>query len=121
MQSYDTVDEYLANFSGDTRKKLDTIRKLIKEEVPEAQEKISYGIPTATLEDKYFIYFAGFPAHVSIYPIPSSSDEEFQKELEQYRAGKGTLHFALDKPLPEGFIRKVIRANRDRRQEMYKK
>lgn len=108
MQKYTTVDEYLANFSGETRKKLDTLRSLIKEMVPEAGEKISYGIPTFTLRGKYFIYTAGYTEHVSLYPIPRG-DEEFQKELAPYVAGKGTVRFHLGKPLPLPLIRKMIK------------
>jgi uncharacterized protein YdhG (YjbR/CyaY superfamily) len=108
MNPYTTTDEYLANFSGEARKKLDTLRKTIKDMVPEAGEKISYGIPTFTLNDKYFIYIAGYNKHVSIYPIPPG-DETFEKELAPYVAGKGTVRFALDKPLPLSLIRKIIK------------
>ena len=108
MQAYKTVDEYLTNFSGDTRKKLDEIRKTIKEMVPNAGEKISYGIPTLTLDGKYFMYFAGYAKHVSLYPIPAG-DEAFHKELKPYVAGKGTVRFPLDKPLPLPLIRKMVK------------
>lgn len=108
MKPYTTVDEYLANFEGKTRKKLDTLRKIIKEIVPECGEKISYGIPTFTLNDKYFIYIAGYAKHVSIYPIPPG-DRSFEKELAPYVAGKGTVRFALDKPLPLPLIKKMIK------------
>ncbi len=108
MQSYKNIDEYLANFSGETRKKLDSLRKTIKEMVPEAGEKISYGIPTFTLNNKYFIYIAGYAKHVSLYPIPPG-DETFAKELVPYIAGKGTVRFALDKPLPLLLIRRMVK------------
>lgn len=108
LQKYETTDEYLANFSGETKNKLGTLRDLIKDMVPEAGEKISYGIPTFTLGGKYFIYIAGYEKHVSIYPIPPG-DEAFEKELAPYVAGKGTVRFALGKPLPLPLIRKMIK------------
>lgn len=108
MSSYTNADEYLANFSGETRSKLETLRNLIKEIVPEAGEKISYGIPTFTLNGKYSIYIAGYEKHVSLYPIPPG-DEVFKKELSPYVAGKGTVRFLLDKPLPLPLIRKIIK------------
>lgn len=108
LQKYDTVDEYLANFSGETKNKLDIIRKTIRETMPDADEKISYGIPSFTLNGKYFIYYAGYTKHVSLYPIPAKN-EEFQKELAPYVAGKGTVRFALDKQLPLPLIRKMIK------------
>lgn len=108
MKPYKTVDEYLANFSGETRKKLDTIRKMIKKEIPSGEEVISYGIPTIKIEGKYIIYFAGYPNHVSIYPLPQN--EQLREEIKSYIAGKGTLKFPLDKPLPVELIQKVIQA-----------
>ena len=108
LQPYKTVDEYLANFKGETRKKLDTLRKLIKEMFPEAGEKISYGIPTFTLNDKYFIYIAGYAKHVSLYPIPAG-DDAFEKELAPYVAGKGTVRIPLGESLPLPLIRKMIK------------
>lgn len=58
MKSYENVDEYIANFPKEVQERLEQIRTAIKKEVPEAGEKISYGIPTTTLNGKYFIYFA---------------------------------------------------------------
>ncbi len=108
MSKYENTDEYIANFSGNAREKLETLRKLIKELVPDAKEKISYGIPTFTLDGKYFIYIGGYAKHVSIYPIPPI-DDGFKKELNPYIAGKGTVRFALDKPLPLDLIRRLVR------------
>ncbi len=109
MKSYKNVDDYIGIFPKDVQNKLKEIRQAIKDEAPEAREKISYGIPTATLNGKYFIYFAGFKNHVSVYPV-TPAIEKFVKEIDKYRAGKGTLRFHLDKPLPMVIIRKVIKA-----------
>ncbi len=108
MKQYEDADQYVANFSGEARKKLDTLRQTIRDIVPEAGEKISYGIPTCTLNDKYFIYFAGYAKHVSLYPIPPG-DETFERQLAPYVTGKGTVRFALDKPLPLALIRKMVK------------
>ena len=98
MQSYANIDEYLANFEGETLKKLQTIRKTIKAVVPEAQEKISYGIPTFYLNGN-LVHFAGYSTHIGFYPgaLPI---REFAKELTGYTTSKGTVQFPLDKPLP---------------------
>lgn len=108
MKDYTNVDEYLDNFSGETRKRLDTIRKMIKQEIPDGDEVITYGIPTIKIKGKYVIYFAGYENHVSIYPLPQA--KELQEVIKPYIAGKGTLKFSLDKPLPEELIKKVIKA-----------
>lgn len=105
MEKYDNVEEYLANFSGETRKKLDQIRKLVKELVPEAKEKISYGIPTFTLNGN-LVHFAGYETHIGFYP-GSFPISELKDELKNYNTSKGTVQFPLDKPLPLDLITKM--------------
>jgi uncharacterized protein YdhG (YjbR/CyaY superfamily) len=101
-----TIDEYIAGFSPDIQKTLNEIRKFIKEEAPEAAEKISYGMPTFYLNGN-LVHFAAFKDHYGFFPSPSGIDE-FEKELAPYRTGKGTLRFAMDKPLPYNILKKVI-------------
>ena len=108
MNSYKNIEEYIGKFPVGVQKKLIEIRQAIKDEVPEVEEKISYGIPTATLKGKYLIYFAGYKNHVSVYPV-TTKVEKTVKNIDKYRTGKGTLQFSLDKPLPVGLIRNVIK------------
>ena len=104
----DSIDEYIATFPKDVQKILKQIRKTIKTAAPKADEKISYGIPTFTMNNKYLIYFAGWKNHVSIYPIPTGSTA-FNKEISKYAAGKGTLKFPLDKPIPLKLITEIVK------------
>lgn len=109
MKSYSNIDEYLENFSEDVRDRMKKIRSAIKKALPEVGEKISYGVPTMTINGKYFLYFAGFAKHISIYPV-TPAIEKSVKDLDKYRTGKGTLQFPNDKPLPMDFIEKIIGA-----------
>jgi uncharacterized protein YdhG (YjbR/CyaY superfamily) len=102
-----SMDEYIATFPEETRKKLEEVRSVIQAVVPGARAKISYQIGAFELNGKDFINFAGWKNHISIYPIPSGS-EAFNKEVSQYASGKGTLRFPLDKPLPSKLIRQVV-------------
>lgn len=107
---FQTIDEYINSFPKEVGEILQTLRQVIKEEVPEGTvEVISYGIPTFKLNGKYVMYFAGFKKHISIYPI-LHTDEKLRKEIEPYIKGRGTLQFKLDKPLPLPLIRKVVKA-----------
>jgi len=109
MQSYDSVDEYLANFSGDTRNRLEAVRKVVKDSVPaEATEKISYGIPTFYLKGN-LVHFAGYKSHIGFYP-GSVPIKEFASELVGYKTSKGTVQFPMDKPLPLDLITKITKA-----------
>ncbi len=109
MQEYKDIDEYLTNFSGDTRQKLDTVRRIVKELAPEATEKISYGIPTFSLNGKNLVHFAGYDSHIGFYP-GSVPIKEFEKELTGYKTSKGTVQFPLDNPLPEELITKITKS-----------
>lgn len=107
MNSSPNIDAYISTFPEDVQVILQKIREIIHEEVPEAIEKISYQIPAFNLNGKYFIYFAGWKEHVSLYPVPKG-DTIFQKEIAPYIGGKGTLKFSLSKPIPYDLIRKIV-------------
>ena len=102
-----TIDEYIETFEPKIQKTLNEIRNFIKAEVPEATEKISYGMPTFCLNGN-LIHFAAFTDHYSVFPSPSGIDVFFEKELVPYRTGKGTLRFPINKPIPWDIIQKVI-------------
>lgn len=106
-KKFKTVDEYIGTFPVEVQKILKKIRKIIQAAAPEAQDAISYQIPTFKLHGRYIVYFAGWKSHVSLYPIPTGS-EAFQKEIALYIAGKGTLKFPLNKPIPYSLIKKVV-------------
>ena len=103
-----SIDEYIETFPENVQTLLRQVRKTIKAAAPRAGEKISYGIPTFTLNGKYLIYFAGWKHHISIYPIPTG-DDAFQQEIAPHISGKGTLKFAVDKPIPLKLITKIVK------------
>ena len=103
-----SIDEYIDTFPEDMQTILKQVRKTIKAAAPKAGEKMSYGIPTFTLNGKYLIYFAGWKHHISIYPIPTG-DDAFHQEIAPYIAGKGTLKFPIDKPMPLKLITKIVK------------
>lgn len=102
------IDEYIAAFPPDVQKILKKIRATIRKAAPKAVESISYQIPTYKLGGKVLIYFAGFAKHVSVYPAPRDADE-FRGELAEYKGGKGTVQFPLDKPIPYELITRIVK------------
>ena len=101
------IDEYIAGFPDDVQKILQKIRMTIRKAAPGAREAISYQIPAFVLNGN-LIFFAGFKNHVSVYPAPRR-DEGFKQELSGYEGGKGTVRFALDKPIPLDLIRRIVK------------
>jgi uncharacterized protein YdhG (YjbR/CyaY superfamily) len=109
----DSVDAYIAAAPEETRPALEEIRSLVHRVVPEAEEKISYRIPTFTIGKKYFAYLAAHESHIGLYPVLEMPDLE--AEIAPYRSGKGTLRFPLDEPIPYDLIEAVVAALAERR------
>ncbi len=105
--TYNTVDEYVASFPADKQALLHAVRQIILEEAPEAQESIAYKMPAYKLNGP-LIYFALFENHLGLYPTPEGISA-FEKELKQYKQGKGSVQFPLAKPLPLDLIRQIVR------------
>jgi len=105
MKQYKTVDEYIASFSEPIQAKLREMRKAIAAEAPKAGEKISYGIPTFTLNGN-LVHYGGYDTHIGFYP-GAAGVAEFAKELKSYETSKGTVRFPMDKPLPLELVRKI--------------
>ena len=107
MQKPSTIDEDISGFPAETRQMLEEVRETIKEGVPGADEKISYGIPCITLNGKYILYFAGYKKHIGVYPVPRKG---FEEDFAPFKtSGKGTIQFPLDKVLPLKLIKKITR------------
>jgi uncharacterized protein YdhG (YjbR/CyaY superfamily) len=100
------VDEYIQQFVGGIRKKLEQIRLLIRKTIPYAQEKMAYGIPTYYYKENV-VHFAGFKQHIGFYPTPDGT-ELFKVEISKYKSSKGAIQFDLDKPLPEELIKRIV-------------
>jgi uncharacterized protein YdhG (YjbR/CyaY superfamily) len=102
-----TIDEYIASFPDEVAGRLEQTRSTIRHMVPAAEESISYGIPTFSLDGRYLVYFAGWKRHISVYPVPAA-DPALEQEIAPYRAAKGTLRFPLDQPMPYDLVGRVV-------------
>ncbi len=101
------IDEYIAGFPAGTQEVLQQVRATIRAAAPDAEEAISYQIPTFRLKGRYLIYFAGFKQHVSVYPAPVKNPE-FAEEMAVYGSGAGTAKFPLSKPIPFDLITRLV-------------
>jgi uncharacterized protein YdhG (YjbR/CyaY superfamily) len=102
------IDQYIAGFPNNVQEILEQVRMTIRQAAPGAEETISYQIPTFTLKGKYLVYFAAYQKHIGLYPAPRGV-EKFRKELSLYEGGKGTVRFPLDKPIPFGLIKRIVK------------
>jgi uncharacterized protein YdhG (YjbR/CyaY superfamily) len=101
-----SMDAYIETFPQETQRILEELRATIKAAAPEAEEKISYQMPTFALKGN-LVYFAAFKNHIGLYGA-SSTIQAFKDELSMYAGVKGSLKFPIDKPLPLELIGKII-------------
>ncbi|MEY2195029.1 iron chaperone [Neobacillus sp. BF23-41] len=104
---FNSIDEYIQQFPPDVQEKLNTLRKVIKESAPDAEEKISYQMPTFALRGN-LVHFAAYKNHIGFYPT-SSGIAAFKDELSQYKGAKGSVQFPIEKPLPYILISEIVK------------
>jgi uncharacterized protein YdhG (YjbR/CyaY superfamily) len=101
------IDDYLSGYPKHVQRLLTQMRLTIKKAAPQAIEKISYGIPTFTLEGN-LVHFAAFKNHIGFYPTPSAI-AAFGKELSSYKCSKGAVQCPLDEPLPLTLVGRMVK------------
>jgi uncharacterized protein YdhG (YjbR/CyaY superfamily) len=111
-----SVDDYIASYPEETRTQLARVRTAVRTAVPDASEKISYGMATFTLDGKPLLYFAGWKNHVGVYPVPSG-DEAFEEAIRPYRRAKDTVRFPITRPVPLDLVATIARLCVRRRAE----
>jgi uncharacterized protein YdhG (YjbR/CyaY superfamily) len=102
-----SIDEYIAVFPEDIQKTLRGLRATIKTSAPDAEERISYQIPTFFLNGN-LVHFAAFQKHIGFYPT-SSGIRAFKHELAAFELSKGTVRFPIGKPLPLKLIGRIVK------------
>jgi uncharacterized protein YdhG (YjbR/CyaY superfamily) len=111
-----TVAEYIAKAPPVARRALKQLRAAIKAAAPGITERISYRVPTFDLDGRYLLYIAAFKEHVGVYPVTSGMLARYGKAIAPYRAGKGTLRFPLNAPIPADLVAKLAKVRvRERR------
>ena len=106
--SAEEVDDYLRAIEEPKRSTLQALRRTILEIVPDADEVISYRVPAYRLGGQTIAGFAAFKDHLSYLPFSGTVLPQLADELEGYTMTKSALHFAVDRPLPETLVRKLI-------------
>jgi uncharacterized protein YdhG (YjbR/CyaY superfamily) len=103
---FSSIDAYIATFPKDIQHILNTLRATIRAAAPDAEEKISYQMPTFALKGN-LVHFAVHKNHIGFYPTPSGV-AAFQEELSGYKRAKGSVQFPLDQPLPLDLIHRIV-------------
>ena len=102
-----TVESYIKSFPKEIQILLEEIRNVIKENAPNVIESIAYGMPAYKLNGKPLVYFAAFKYHIGFYATPNSH-LYFAKELSEYKQGKGSVQFPIERPVPFELIKRML-------------
>ncbi|MBN1513561.1 MAG: DUF1801 domain-containing protein [Phycisphaerae bacterium] len=102
-----TVDEYIAASAPEVRAILEKVRQTVRRAAPRAEEGISYRMPVYKLYG-VVVWFGAFKGHIGLYP-PVRGDAALRKASAPYAGPKGNLRFPLDRPVPYGFIGRIVR------------
>ncbi len=108
MQKAPSVDEYISLAPKEVQGKLREIRKAIREVVPTAEEKLSYGMPYYDYKGR-LAYFAHAKKHIGLY-IPPPIINNHAEEMKGYVTSVSAVQFPLDQDLPIDLIKKLVRA-----------
>jgi uncharacterized protein YdhG (YjbR/CyaY superfamily) len=102
------VDKYLKNLPEPQKSTLIKLRKTIKKIEPKAKEVISYNMPAFKIDEGIICGFLSTKKHCSYFPFSGKVLPELKEELKDFDQSTGTLRFAVDKPLSEKLVRKLI-------------
>ena len=109
MASPTTVDDYLATLPDDRRAAMEQLRQAITAAAPQATEAIAYQMPALRSHGgQFLVSYAAFKTHYSLFPASGAVIEALGDELAPYLAGKGTLRFRADQPIPLTIVTKVV-------------
>jgi uncharacterized protein YdhG (YjbR/CyaY superfamily) len=110
MASLTTIEDYLATLPEDRQAGVNQLRETISAAAPEATETIAYNMPAFRSHGgQFLVSFAAYKAHYSLFPASGAVVEELGEELSPYLAGKGTIQFPANKPLPLATVSKIVK------------
>ncbi|KAF1297490.1 hypothetical protein BAU15_07180 [Enterococcus sp. JM4C] len=100
------ITDYIKSAPAEQQEYLEIIYQIAKETLPDATEKMSYGMPTFH-QGENIVHFAGMKKHLGFYPTPSAISA-FSEALSPYKTSKGAVQFPYTKPLPRTLIQEMI-------------
>lgn len=101
-----TIDEYILSQDEDKQEELRHIRRILRDALPEAQERISWSMPTYW-KDHNILHFAASKGHIGLYPGPAAV-QQFAEELQGYKTDKGTIRIPYGK-IDDTLIEKIAK------------
>lgn len=102
-----SIDEYIVGQDEVVQPRLLELRSIIRAAIPDAEERISWSMPTYW-KGKNLIHFAASKKHLGLYPGDEAT-AVFAEELKAYDISKGTIRLPYDQKLPAELIQRIAR------------
>ncbi len=115
-----SVDDYLAALAPEVQATLQNLRETIKAAAPEAEEVISYQIPTYKYHGS-LVHFMAARHHCSLIAVSKSVLETLQSDLAGYKVSGTTIRFTVEKPLPATLVTRIVQARMQENEARTKK
>jgi uncharacterized protein YdhG (YjbR/CyaY superfamily) len=110
MAAPTSVEDYLAALPDERRAVAEELRRTINAAAPDATETIAYGMPALRSHGgQFLVSYAAYKRHYSLFPASGAVIEALGEELTPYLAGKGTIQFPADRPIPTALVKKIIK------------
>ena len=100
-----TISDYIEDQNENIRPRLLLIYDTIRTALPDAEERMSWGMPTFW-EGRNIIHFATAKNHIGLYPGPDAV-EAFADRLSEYKTSKGAIQLPKNKELPLELITEI--------------
>jgi uncharacterized protein YdhG (YjbR/CyaY superfamily) len=104
-----TVDEYLATLPEDRRGPMQQLRETIRAAAPDATEVITYKMPGFKSHGQFLVSYDAYKRHYSLFPASDAVVRGLGDAIAPYLAGRGTIRFPADKPIPTELITEIVK------------
>ena len=101
-----SIAEYIKSTAPGAQDKLHQLHTCIQKAAPGAAESLKWKMPVYSYQ-KILVTFAILKNYIGLNPM-TSAIETFAPKLMNYKTGKGSIQFPLDKALPFVFISKIV-------------
>jgi uncharacterized protein YdhG (YjbR/CyaY superfamily) len=106
----DQVEAYYAAQPEPQRSTLLAMRATLARLLPDAEQVLSYGVPTFKVRGRGVAGLAGYAKHCGYLPMSGSVTEAQADRLSGYSVSKGSVRVPIGQPLPPDLIAALVDA-----------
>jgi uncharacterized protein YdhG (YjbR/CyaY superfamily) len=110
MHNNPDVDAYMQGLAAADRKALESLRQHIAALMPDAEQRLSRGVPFFYYKGKCAVGFRASKEHLSFFIMEGHVLKNIKHDLRDYENSSTVVWFTPDKPLPKVLVEKLVKA-----------